>query len=95
MDIILNSRGPLNNKTRSKLDRRGVCLSCHKTIPHQDLAVSLMSHVAKYAGVTIDNKEHQSILSKLMFLGAWGQPLLGIVVGLGLFFLALRIFGKK
>ncbi len=84
--------GPLSNAQRDKLDRRGVCLSCHKTIPDQDLAVSLMSHVAKYAGVKIDNNEHQSILNKLVFLGAWGQLLLGIVVGLGLFFLGYRIF---
>ncbi len=83
---------PLSNAQRNKLDRRGVCLSCHKTIPDQDLAVSLMSHVAKYAGVKIDNNEHQSILNKLVFLGAWGQLLLGIVVGLGLFFLGYRIF---
>ena len=87
--------GPLNNETRSKLDRRGVCLSCHKTIPDQDLAVSLMSHVAKYAGVKIDNKEHQSILSKLVFLGAWGQLLMGMVIGLGLFFTGYKVLKKK
>lgn len=86
---------PLSNETRSKLDRRGVCLSCHKTIPDKDLAVSLMSHVAKYAGVKIDNSEHHSILSKLVFIGAWGQLLLVLVVVFGTFFLGKRIFGKR
>ena len=86
--------GPLNNEQRGKLDRRGVCLSCHKTIPDQDLAVSLMSHVAHYAGVKIDNKEHQSILSKLVFIGAWGQLLLGLVIGFSLFFFGYRVLKR-
>ena len=76
--------GPLNAATRSKLDRRGVCLSCHKTIPDKDLAVSLMSHVAKYAGVNIDNSGHASILHKLVLMGAWGQVLFGLLLGVGI-----------
>ncbi len=87
---------PLNAAVRAKLDRRGVCLSCHKTIPDQDLAVSLMSHTAKYAGVTIDNKEHSGILHKILLIGAWGQVLFGLVIGFGIFFLIFKVFlGKR
>jgi hypothetical protein len=33
--------GPLDAGARAKLDRSGVCLSCHQTIPDKDPAVSL------------------------------------------------------
>jgi len=69
---------PLNNEERNKLDRRGVCLACHQSIPDEDLAVSLMSHMAKYADVEIDTKMHSSILHKTVLLSAWVQILLGI-----------------
>jgi len=86
--------GPLDEKTRSKLDRRGVCLSCHQSIPDDDLAVSLMSHAAKYAGVHIDNETHQGILHKMLLFGAWGQILLGIVLGIGILLLILKFVRK-
>ncbi len=87
--------GPLDAETRSKLDRRGVCLSCHKTIPDKDLAVSLMSHAAKYAGVTIDKETHASILYKLTLMGAWGQVLAGLLVGIVIMLLAFRVWRRK
>ena len=87
--------GPLDDATRSKLDRRGVCLSCHKVIPDKDLAVSLMSHVAKYAGVSIDNEEHHSILHKTLLLGAWSQLIAGILIGFVIFFFAFRIVRRR
>ncbi|MRI83433.1 MAG: cytochrome C [Nitratiruptor sp.] len=59
----------------AKLDRRGVCLACHETIPDKDLAVSLLSHVAEAAGVKIDNPTHKEILHKNLLLGAWVQLL--------------------
>ena len=57
----------------SALDRRGVCMACHQTIPDKDLAVSLMVHVASAANITIDNKMHKEILHKNLLLSAWVQ----------------------
>ncbi len=74
----------LDNKTRSKLDRRGVCLSCHKDIPDGNLAVSSMVHIAEMAGMKIDKKEHASILNKILNLSAWVQILLPLLVIVGL-----------
>ncbi len=83
---------PLNNEERAKLDRRGVCLSCHQTMPNKDLAVSLMVHVKEYAGIKIDRKKHNSILHKLVLLGAWVQ-VLGVAGGV--FLLIGGIFWYK
>ncbi len=87
--------GPMNAAIRSKLDRRGVCLSCHQTIPDKDLAVSLMSHTAKYAGVVIDNKIHQGILHKILLLSAWIQVLIGLLAGVGIVLLVFKFLRRK
>ena len=87
--------GPLDAKTRAKLDRRGVCLACHISIPDKDLAVSLISHAAKYAGVTIDRETHKGILHKVMIMGAWLQVLAGVFIGIGLLLLLLRVLRNK
>jgi hypothetical protein len=65
----------LNNEERAKLDRRGVCSSCHKEIPDRDLATSLLVHVREHLDMTVDKEEHSSILNKLVKLGAWVQVL--------------------
>ena len=50
-------------------------------MPSEDLAVSLMVHTAKFAGVKIDNKVHHVILHKTILLSAWMQVLAGLVLG--------------
>jgi hypothetical protein len=70
----------LDNETRAKLDRRGMCLSCHKEIPSGNLAVSALTHAAKMTGVKIDNKMHGDILHKLLNIGAWVQVVLPIMI---------------
>ncbi|RUM68178.1 MAG: cytochrome C [Sulfurovum sp.] len=81
----------LDNETRAKLDRSGACLSCHKEMPNKDLAISLLAHSAKYAGVKIDNTIHKSILHKSILLSAWIQVLGGLVLaGLFIFFIMKR-----
>jgi hypothetical protein len=70
----------LDNETRAKLDRRGICLSCHQDIPEGNLAVSAMTHAAQMAGVKIDNKIHGNILHKLLNIGAWVQVILPIMI---------------
>ncbi len=83
VDNHWNLAGPLSNAQRAKLDRRGACLACHKTIPDGDLAVSLMHHVADVAGVEIDRPTHNDILGKNIRIGAWTQ-VLGVLMGIGL-----------
>jgi hypothetical protein len=83
--------GALDNETRAKLDRRGMCLSCHQEIPKGNLAVSAMTHAANMAGVKIDNKMHGNILHKLLNIGAWVQVLIPIMIGvLALWFFFFR-----
>ncbi len=86
---------PLGKAQRSKLDRRGVCLSCHQSIPEGNLAVSAMTHIAEMAEIEIDNKEHQNILHKILNIGAYSQ-LIGSAIALVLFLLIIYVlFFKK
>jgi len=71
----------LDDETRSKLDRRGMCLSCHQSMPKGNLAVSALTHAADMAGVKVDRKMHGDILNKLLNIGAWVQVLLPIIIG--------------
>ena len=64
---------PLNKEQMAKLDRRGVCLSCHQKIPDGDLAINLISHIAKYGDIQIDRKMHEDILQKSIRISAWIQ----------------------
>ena len=83
----------LDNETRAKLDRRGVCMSCHQEIPHKSLAVSAMVHVSQMAGVKIDNDFHKQIVHKSVLISAWVQViigLLGLVIGGTLVYLYMR-----
>ena len=83
---------PLPKDIRDKLDRQGVCLSCHETIPKGDLAISAMSHIADMAGVKIDNRTHRDILNKSIKISAWIQILIPILSILAILF---WIFRKK
>ena len=95
VDDHWNLATALSNEQRSKLDRRGVCLSCHKDIPKGNLAVSAMTHIAEMANVQIDKKEHNSILNKILNLGAWLQVLGGIFVVWIILYVLYRIFFKN
>lgn len=65
---------PLNNSERANMDRRGACMSCHQEIPEQSLAVSLLHHTAKYAGMLpASPREHGDLLHKVLLFAAWGQ----------------------
>jgi len=86
---------PLDKAQRDKLDRRGVCLSCHKDIPNGNLAVSAMTHIAEMSELNIDKKEHGKILNKILNLAAWIQIGLGVIIGIVLMILFYKIFLKK
>lgn len=83
---------PLNEEQRSKVDREGMCLSCHKEMPDGDLAVSAMVHAVEMAGIEIDKQEHGGILNKLLRVGAWLQLLVGILIG---GYIIYRLFFKR
>ncbi len=70
----------LNANELSKLDRRGVCMSCHQTVPDKDLATDLLSHVAEYGDVKIDNKAHTNILNRSIKISAWVEMLFYILL---------------
>jgi len=80
----------LDNETRAKMDRRGVCLSCHKEMPGEDLAVSLLVHTAEVAGIKIDNDMHHTLVNKSLLMTAWVQVLGGLLFGLGLMYWVMR-----
>ena len=86
---------PLSKEQRDKVDRRGVCLSCHKDIPNANLAVSAMTHIADMAELNIDNREHQGILNKILNIGAWFQVLGVVFVILIMMYVVFIIFIKK
>jgi hypothetical protein len=66
--------GPLSDASRAHIDRRGVCLSCHREIPKGSLAVSLLHHVAAATGrLPETGEEHDGLVGKILFIAAWGQ----------------------
>lgn len=85
----------LDKEQRSKLDRRGVCLSCHIDIPEGNLGVSAMTHIANMAEIEIDNKEHQNILNKILNIGAGTQIIGGLIVLLMFIYLLYTLFIRK
>ena len=85
----------LDKEQRAKLDRRGVCMSCHIDIPEGSLGVSAMTHIAEMAEIEIDNKEHQNILNKILNIGADTQLVGGVFILLVLLYLVYTLFIKK
>jgi Cytochrome c554 and c-prime len=86
---------PLDKEQREKLDRRGVCISCHQDIPKGNLAVSAITHMAEMAEIDIDTKAHSGILNKLLNIGAWVQVIGGLFVSLLIMFGIYIFFFKK
>lgn len=63
-----------NRAEIDRIKREGTCLACHREIPNQSLAVSLLHHVAQYTGQLPDTTaEHNSLLHKIALTAAWAQ----------------------
>lgn len=83
---------PLSQEQKDKLDRSGICLSCHQDIPKGNLAISAMHHITKMAEINIDNDQHKSIVNKQLNIGIWAQVLgaafvlIFIVIGIYILF---------
>lgn len=76
-----NSR-PLDPEQRKRMDRRGVCLSCHREIPKESLAINLLHHMAETLEMMPERREeHESLLRKILLLAGWGQ-VLGLFFGI-------------
>ncbi len=87
--------GPLSKEQRDKLDRSGVCFSCHQDMPTGNLAVSAMTHMAKMVEINVDNKMHQGIVNKTLNISAWFQVLGIIFLGMIIMLLIYFKFIKK
>ena len=59
-------------------------------MPNEDLAVSLMVHAAKFAGVKVDNPMHKMIVNKSILMSAWMQVLGGLLFGGGVVYWFMR-----
>lgn len=80
--------GPLTQAQRDKLDRRGVCVSCHQHIPAGTLSVSLLHHVAEYAGaLPLDRAAHAALVGNSLEVAAFAET--SLPIGLCLIFAAL------
>jgi len=88
--------GPLSKEQRDKLDRSGVCFSCHQDLPKGNLAVSAMAHMAEMVEINIDNKMHKKIVNKTLNVTAWFQVVgVIVVVLLTLYGIYLTFFKKR
>ncbi len=66
--------GPLDDETRARMVRDGVCIACHEDLPEGSLAVSLLHHIAEATGMMPEtDAKHSSLLHKVMLLSAWVQ----------------------
>ncbi|MCO4760305.1 MAG: cytochrome C [Myxococcales bacterium] len=83
--------GPLTAQQRMHMDRRFVCVGCHKQLPEGNLAVSALHHAAKMIGqVPRSREQHADLLSKMTWTSAWAQVGGGAVALMLLLGLALR-----
>jgi len=87
--------GPLSKEQRDKLDRSGICLTCHQDIPKGNLAISAMTHIAKMAEINIDNKMHKTIVNKALNITAWIQIIGGVFMLLVFVMAIYLLFIKK
>ncbi|WP_373069589.1 multiheme c-type cytochrome [Sulfurimonas sp.] len=86
----------LNQEQLNKLDRKGMCVSCHKSIPNGNLAVSAMVHVSQMSEVNIDKNMHSYILSKILDIGAWAQLIvLALILLIITYFIYVKFIKKK
>ena len=87
--------GPLSQEQRDKLDRSGVCFSCHVSIPEGNLAVSALTHITEMTDIKIDKKEHINMLNKILNLAAWIQVMAGIIIGMFVMYIFYKLFLQK
>ena len=85
---------PLNNEERSNLDRRGVCASCHQSLPEENLAVSLLHHMKEVSGKKYDKEGHNSLIYKILNVSAWVQVLFILFILISFAYI-VRVISRK
>ena len=66
--------GPLTAEQRAHIDRRDVCVGCHKQLPDGNLAVNALHHAAEMMGQLPKSRaQHADLLSKIAWSSAWAQ----------------------
>jgi len=63
--------GPLTAEQRSKMERVGVCVACHKEVPDGAIAYAILSITGSRLGlIPVTDKEHQHLVGRIMFLAS-------------------------
>jgi len=87
---------PLNDRERAVLDRRGVCLACHREIPAGSLAVSILHHVAEATGqLPLTAEQHGNLLHKVLLTAGWAQVGGGLLITLLALALLLTLLSRR
>ncbi|RME29332.1 MAG: cytochrome C, partial [Deltaproteobacteria bacterium] len=87
--------GPLAAKQRALLNRRGVCLACHRDIPGS-IDVRLLNHVAAALGMLPESDaEHSSLLRKTLHIAGWVQVVGPFAAGLLLLLCFVRFRRRR
>ncbi len=84
----------LNKEELDKLNREGICISCHNSIPNGNLAINLMNHLKEIADIKIDNNIHKEIVNKSILMTAWVQILIVLVTLLFIIFIIYKMRRK-
>ncbi len=89
--------GPLPQETRDKMERVGVCISCHQDIPDGTLPVVLTAQMGKILDMTpYSDKEHSKLLNKDLRWSSLSRFLIGgMMVVIGVLFYLLIKQGKR
>ena len=84
-----------NREELQHMTRDGTCVACHKEIPENSMAVSLLHHVAKFSGqLPKTNDQHFSLVNKIVLSSAWAQ-VMGVVVLFGGLTLGAFLWRRK
>jgi len=87
---------PLNQEERTHMERQSVCLSCHKEIPEESLAVGLLHHAAEFIHMLpTSNEQHHDLVHKTLLLTAWGQVGGGVLLSLAVLVFVWRWRRKR
>jgi len=90
---------PLSRQERAHMERQGVCLACHKEIPKESLAVTVLHHIAAVTELLPKtNKQHSALLHKALLIAGWVQILgiaFGVFIAIAILYWVRQRWGKK
>ncbi len=87
--------GPLPKEMRTKMERLGVCISCHHEIPDANISYKIIAAVGDTFGLVPEtDADHMKLISKAMFIAANVQIFGPAVAALVILFLVMA-FRRK